>query len=175
VSVNASIRQLESSVLVDDVRNALLETGLSADALVIEITETALMRDTKLTVACLRRLKELGVRLAIDDFGTGYSSLAYLRQFPVDELKIDRGFVVAMLESSEALALTQALVKLGHTLGLKTVAEGIEQAEQLDGLRLNQCEGGQGFLFSRPSAPEAVEAFLKDWTTAPIPQRAAGL
>jgi diguanylate cyclase (GGDEF)-like protein len=175
VSVNVSIRQLESDALVDDVRTALQESGLDADGLVIEITETALMRDTNVTVACLRRLKQLGVRLAIDDFGTGYSSLAYLRQFPVDELKIDRSFVVAMLESTEAVALTQALVKLGHTLGLRTVAEGIEQTEQLDGLRQNRCESGQGFLFSRPIAAEAVDSFLKDWSSTHVPQRAAGM
>jgi EAL domain-containing protein (putative c-di-GMP-specific phosphodiesterase class I) len=112
------------------------------------------------------------VRLAIDDFGTGYSSLAYLRQFPVDALKIDRSFVLAMLESSEAVALTQALVKLGHTLGLETVAEGIEQNEQLTGLRQNRCSSGQGFLFSRPIAADAVENFLRTWTASPSREQA---
>ena len=115
MSVNVSMRQLESDVFVDDVRTALDANGLVPSSLVIEITETVLMKDAHATVERLKRLKELGVRIAIDDFGTGYSSLAYLRQFPVDVLKIDRSFVSEMSGSPDAAALIHTLVELGHT------------------------------------------------------------
>ena len=103
--------------------------------LILEVTESTLMRDSVATVARLNRLKQLGVKVAIDDFGTGYSSLAYLRQFPVDVLKIDRSFVADMSRSPDAAALIHTLIELGHTLGLVTLAEGIETHEQLEGLR----------------------------------------
>ena len=124
--------------------------GLDPDDLVIEITETVLMKDAHATVDRLTTLKELGVRIAIDDFGTGYSSLAYLRQFPVDVLKIDRTFVSEMTGSPDATALIHTLVELGRTLGLVTLAEGIEQASQIEGLRAQRCDHGQGYYFSRP-------------------------
>ena len=113
------------------------------------------MRDAEATVTRLRRLKELGVMIAIDDFGTGYSSLAYLRQFPVDVLKIDGSFVSELGGSSDAAALIHTLVELGRILGLITLAEGIETPSQLEGLRAELCDRGQGFLFSPPVAPEA--------------------
>jgi len=118
------------------------------------------MKDANATVARLHRLKDLGVLLAIDDFGTGYSSLAYLRQFPVDVLKIDRSFVSEMSGSPDAAALIHTLVELGHTLGLVTLAEGIEQVGQIEGLRTEHCDHGQGFLFSRPVAAVQIEALL---------------
>ena len=120
------------------------------------------MRDADATVRRLREIKDLGVRVAIDDFGTGYSSLAYLRQFPVDALKIDRSFIAAMADSPESGALIHTLVELGRTLGLETLAEGIEDNDQLLKLQQEQCDRGQGFLFSRPIEPEAIEAFLLD-------------
>ncbi|MGD0638424.1 MAG: EAL domain-containing protein, partial [Nitrososphaerales archaeon] len=107
-------------------------------------------------------LKEIGVRIAIDDFGTGYSSLAYLRQFPVDALKIDRSFVTHISESEESGALIHTLVQLGKTLHLETLAEGIEEKDQLARLRSEECDSGQGFLFSRPLDPEAVIEFFMD-------------
>ena len=118
--------------------------------LILEVTESSLMRDSVATVARLNQLKQLGVKVAIDDFGTGYSSLAYLRQFPVDVLKIDRSFVADMSRSPDAAALIHTLIELGHTLGLQTLAEGIETHEQLEGLRAEGCDHGQGFLFSGP-------------------------
>ena len=118
--------------------------------LVLEVTESTLMRDSVGTVARLNRLKQLGVKVAIDDFGTGYSSLAYLRQFPVDVLKIDRSFVADMSRSPDAAALIHTLIELGRTLGLVTLAEGVETHEQLEGLRAEGCDQGQGFLFSGP-------------------------
>jgi diguanylate cyclase (GGDEF)-like protein/PAS domain S-box-containing protein len=160
MSVNASMRQLDASSFVADVRDALEAHGLDARSLIIEITETVLMKDANATVARLHRLKDLGVLLAIDDFGTGYSSLAYLRQFPVDVLKIDRSFVSEMRGSPDAAALIHTLVELGHTLGLVTLAEGIEHAGQIEGLRTEHCDHGQGYLFSRPVPPDGIERLL---------------
>ena len=132
------------------------------------------MRDATATVSRLRRLKDIGVMIAIDDFGTGYSSLAYLRQFPVDVLKIDRSFVAEMDGSSDSAALIHTLVELGRTLGLVTLAEGIEETAQLEVLRDEQCDSGQGFIFSRPVEPAAIEALLAQpptavRSTAPLP------
>ncbi len=150
ISVNVSMRQLDSDQLIEDVSNALITSGLEPSMLILEVTESSLMRDSVATVARLNQLKQLGVKVAIDDFGTGYSSLAYLRQFPVDVLKIDRSFVADMSRSPDAAALIHTLIELGHTLGLQTLAEGIETHEQLEGLRAEGCDHGQGFLFSGP-------------------------
>ena len=137
-----------------------MTTGLEPKSLIIEIAETSLMQDTDSTIRQLNKLKKLGVLVAVDDFGTGYSSLAYLRQFPVDALKIDRSFIAAMADSPESAGFIRTLVQLGRTLGLETLAEGIEQGWQLESLQNEQCEFGQGFLFSQPIAPEALEALL---------------
>ncbi|HLX88857.1 MAG TPA: EAL domain-containing protein, partial [Acidimicrobiales bacterium] len=146
----------------DHVRHALDASGLSPDRLVVEITETALMRDADGAVARLQALKDLGVLVAIDDFGTGYSSLAYLRKFPVDALKIDRSFVNAVVDSPESATLVHTLVELGRNLGLQTLAEGIEDSMQLQRLRDHDCELGQGFLFSAPVAPDVLENMLNN-------------
>jgi len=161
VSVNVSVRQLERPCFVDDVRAALERSGLTAEALVLEITETALMRDVAGVVPRLEALKALGVRIAIDDFGTGYSSLAYVQQFPVDTLKIDRSFVAAMADSEESTALIRSLVHLGKSLGLRTLAEGIERPDQYAQLRDEACDSGQGFLVARPLEAQQLEAFLE--------------
>jgi diguanylate cyclase (GGDEF)-like protein/PAS domain S-box-containing protein len=168
MAVNVSMRQLESDVLVDDVRNALSDSGLDPSTLIIEVTESTLMRDPNVTVRRLHRLKKLGVMIAIDDFGTGYSSLAHLRQFPVDILKIDRSFVSDMSGSPDGAALIHTLVELGRTLGLVTLAEGIEEQEQLEGLRSELCESGQGFIFSRPVSPSKIEAMLSNVGPRPV-------
>jgi diguanylate cyclase (GGDEF)-like protein/PAS domain S-box-containing protein len=160
MSVNVSMRQLETDSFVGEVKAALTNNGLDPTSLVIEVTESTLMRDANATVARLRRLKEIGVMLAIDDFGTGYSSLAYLRQFPIDVLKIDRSFVAEMDGSHDSAALVHTLVELGRTLGLTTLAEGIEDDSQLEILRAERCQSGQGFFFSRPIEPEAIEVLL---------------
>ena len=160
MSVNVSVRQLEADDFVSDVQEALAVCRLEPSSLVIEVTETAIMRDADATIRRLRGLKELGVLVAIDDFGTGYSSLAYLRQFPVDALKIDRSFISAMADSPASSALIHTLVDLGRTLGLETLAEGIEDDSQLERLRSERCERGQGFLFSRPVSADEIEAFL---------------
>jgi diguanylate cyclase (GGDEF)-like protein/PAS domain S-box-containing protein len=161
MSVNLSTRQLLEPDVVDQVRRALHETGLPASALVLEITEGTLMQDMGQTIEKLRALKELGVRLAIDDFGTGSSSLGYLRQFPVDVIKIDKSFVDEVATSgSQGPALVRAIIELAQTLRLETVAEGIELTEQAEQLGSAGCHTGQGFLFARPLTPDAMEAFL---------------
>ena len=160
MSVNVSGRQLDDDELIDDVRGALQESGLDPTTLTLEITETTLMRDAEATATRLHLLKELGVRIAIDDFGTGYSSLAYLRQFPVDALKIDRSFISGIAGSKGSAALIHTLVQLGKTLDIETLAEGIEERSQLETLQREHCDHGQGFLFSRPLDVEAVERFL---------------
>ncbi len=162
VSVNVSARQLEHDDVIATVEEALRRSGLAPGSLTLEITETALMRDPAGAARRLQALKALGVGIAIDDFGTGYSSLAYLRQFPVDALKIDRSFISgigASLESSYALVHT--FIQLARTLGIRTLGEGIENHAQLHGLKLDRCDLGQGFLFAQPLQAAAVEEFLE--------------
>jgi EAL domain-containing protein (putative c-di-GMP-specific phosphodiesterase class I) len=160
ISINVSARQLERTAFVDEVRAALDDSGLEPGALTLEITETVLMRQPDVTAHLLRELKDLGVRIAVDDFGTGYSSLAYLRQFPVDSLKIDRTFITGLTDSGEAHALTHTLIQLGKALGLQTLAEGVEEYSQARQLQIEGCDLAQGFLFARPLTPDAVEDFL---------------
>ncbi len=150
MSVNVSAIQLERDRVIDDVHGALSSTGFDPDLLILELTESTLMNDVEATLVRLNLLKALGVRLAIDDFGTGYSSLSYLRQFPIDVLKIDQSFVSGMAETRESAAIVHTLVQLGKVLGLTTVAEGVESAEQRDRLRAEGVNVGQGYLFSKP-------------------------
>jgi diguanylate cyclase (GGDEF)-like protein/PAS domain S-box-containing protein len=160
VAVNLSGRQLQRPEIVNEVREALAASGLAPADLVLEITESVLMMDMALTVARLQALKDLGVRLAIDDFGTGYSSLNYLRQFPVDIVKVDRSFVEGIASNSEQRALVAMIVDLARVLGLQQVAEGIERPDQLAELRAMGCSHGQGFLFSRPVDLAALELLV---------------
>ena len=157
ISVNLSAKQLQSETIVDDVRGALEQSGLDPCALVLEITETAMMVDTELAVSRLAELKSLGVLLAMDDFGTGYSSLSYLSRFPVDVIKMDRSFLSAEHEDSN---LAEAIVSLGKSLKLQVVAEGIERPEQIASLRALGCELGQGFLFAKPMKQRALISYL---------------
>jgi predicted signal transduction protein with EAL and GGDEF domain len=160
VTVNASAHQLEDAQFVDDVVTALQSSGLSPEALVIEITESSLMSTSETANRSLAVLKEHGVRVAIDDFGTGYSSLSYLLQFTVDALKVDGSFVSAMDTSQHAKAVVRAVLELGRSLDLKVIAEGIEDSEQLALLRAEGCCLGQGFLLSRPVVASVVTDML---------------
>jgi diguanylate cyclase (GGDEF)-like protein len=161
VSVNVSGRQLEPDAdIVAHVQAALADSGLPPGSLTLEVTETVLMRDAEAGARHLRALKALGVRIAIDDFGTGYSSLSYLRQFPVDSLKIDRSFINGMGVDRESRAVVHTLIQLGKHLGIETLAEGIEDAGQLEQLRSEDCDSGQGYLFARPLTPEAVAELM---------------
>ena len=161
VSVNVSCRQLETDELVNVVRTALGVVripGVVIDARDHRDRDHEERRGCRLPPGCA---EGLGVRIAIDDFGTGYSSLAYLQQFPVDTLKIDRSFISTMAGSSESGTLIRTLVQLGKTLGLETVAEGIEETEQYAQLEREHCDSGQGFLYARPLEVDAVEDFLR--------------
>jgi diguanylate cyclase (GGDEF)-like protein/PAS domain S-box-containing protein len=161
MSINLSIKQLQHSDIVADVRDALTDAGVEPEILTLEITETVLMADTELAVRRLLELKELGVRLALDDFGTGYSSLSYLSRFPVDILKMDRSFL-SEGATPEASGLATAVLALGATLSLEVVAEGIELSEQWQTLRSLGCKLGQGFLFARPMDADTSLAFLTE-------------
>jgi diguanylate cyclase (GGDEF)-like protein len=165
VAVNVSGRQLDSDQLVDDVKHALSRSGLCAQALTLEITETTLMRNAEETAMRLHILKDLGVRIAIDDFGTGYSSLAHLQRFPVDALKIDRSFVSHLADSLEGETLIHTLVQLGKALSIETLAEGIEREHELSLLQAEQCDSGQGYLFAKPLDVAATTNFLQTWPT----------
>ena len=162
VSVNVSAQQLAHDKFVDDVRRAVTESGFDPDLLVLELTETSLMSDVAAIVPRLQALKSLGVHLAVDDFGTGYSSLAYLRQFPIDVLKIDRSFVSGIADTKESAALVHTLVQLGKALGLETITEGVESSEQRSQLLSEEVEMGQGFLFARPLDVEAMDELLRE-------------
>jgi diguanylate cyclase (GGDEF)-like protein/PAS domain S-box-containing protein len=160
MSVNVSARQVQAPGFVDDVAQVLATTGLAPARLTLELTESVLMQDVEQTSSTLDALKALGVRLAIDDFGTGYSSLTYLDRFPIDELKIDRSFVSTMTTGPDQSALVRSILKLGETLHLETVAEGIEQADQLAELKTLGAGLGQGYYFAEPLTPDALSVFL---------------
>ena len=156
VAVNISGRHLQQGNLVEDVRHALAVSKIDPGSLVIELTESTIMQNTEVNLERFRELKALGVRLAIDDFGVGYSSLSYLHRFPIDILKIDRAFVSRMTEQNGGPELARAVVMLGTTLGLETVAEGIENEDQVATLLDLGCVAGQGFLFSSSCTLEDV-------------------
>jgi diguanylate cyclase (GGDEF)-like protein/PAS domain S-box-containing protein len=169
VGVNLSARQLERPELIDEVRDALATSGLPAELLVLELTESVVMRDIDLSTRRLRELKELGVLLALDDFGTGYSSLRYLQRFPVDILKVDKSFTDALGHGRDG-RLTEAIVGLANALEMVQVAEGIEQPAQAERLLVLGCELGQGYLFS-PAVP--IEQALGQLVARPLRARAA--
>jgi len=156
VSVNVSAIQLSNPGFVDEMVATLAETGARADVFVLEITETALLKDSDGVHDALRRLKRLGFRLALDDFGTGYASLGYLRRHPIDKLKIDRSFVSSLPGNGESLAVARAIVSLAKSLGLKTTAEGVETQTQFDALVRLGCHEFQGYLLGRPVPADAI-------------------
>ena len=160
ISVNVSARQFDTDRIVEHVREALAESGLTPGSLILEVTETAIMRDPAASGERLRAIKALGPQIAIDDFGTGYSSLAYLQRFPIDSLKIDRAFISQHGDSQESQALVRAIVQLGRDLGLKTLAEGVETTGQLDQLRDDSVDQVQGFLLARPLDAATIEATI---------------
>jgi len=163
LAVNVSAVQLDTDELLEHVDEALGSSGLDAEMLTIEITETALMRDVEETARRLACLKERGVRIAVDDFGTGYSSLSHLRKFPVDLLKIDRSFISQLEEGGEGEALLHTLIQLGKALSIKTTAEGIERAQDLSLVKSEDCDQGQGFLFARPLSAHDADSFFRQW------------
>jgi diguanylate cyclase (GGDEF)-like protein/PAS domain S-box-containing protein len=158
VGVNVSVRQFRSPGFVDKVRKRLDEAGLSARLLLLEITESLLLPDEEQVWEALEQLRQMGVRVAIDDFGTGYSSLSYLQKVPLDVVKVDRSFIEPISDSPEQRALVEGIVRLGGTLGLQVIAEGIESTVERELLMAMGCPLGQGYLFSRPmSYPDSLE------------------
>jgi EAL domain-containing protein (putative c-di-GMP-specific phosphodiesterase class I) len=154
VAINLSAWQLHKRSLVKTVERALAESGLPAQRLELEITETVAMRNPALTLEMLRDFAARGVRLSLDDFGKGYSSLNYLKEFPVHAIKVDQSFVAGLPGEAKDVAIVRAMIALAHSLGLRCLAEGVETPQQLAFLRDEGCDLAQGFLFSRP-LPEA--------------------
>ena len=150
IAVNISPVQFRSPRLLPSIMAALTSSGLPAQRLELEITETVLMSDDSDTIGLLHRLRESGVRVSLDDFGTGYSSLGYLRQFPFDKMKIDRSFVQDLGNNTDTMAIVRALINLASNLGMTTTAEGVETREQLEWLRKECCTEIQGYIISRP-------------------------
>jgi diguanylate cyclase (GGDEF)-like protein len=161
VAVNLSPMQFKSKTLMADVVSALTASGLPAQRLEIEITETVMLQDTNTTLETLEQLRSLGVRIAMDDFGTGYSSLSYLRRFPFNKIKIDQCFIRDMTDEHESMAVLRAITELGANLGMVTTAEGVETLEQLYRLRAEGCTEVQGYFFSRPKPVEEVPNMLQ--------------
>jgi diguanylate cyclase (GGDEF)-like protein/PAS domain S-box-containing protein len=178
VTVNLSARQLQDSTIVAETARVLRETGLPPSALVLEVTESAIMEDFEIAGARLEELRSLGLRLALDDFGTGYSSLSYLRDLPMDAVKIDKSFIDRVAQDTEGAAMVRSVIELTRALGLTSIAEGVESGEQLAVLEELGCDNAQGYLFARPvsgtSAPSLLQALRdgrpaqrKHLTTAP--------
>jgi diguanylate cyclase (GGDEF)-like protein len=171
VAVNLSVRNLLDRDLPREIERMLDSYGLPADALQLEITESMIMSDPDRAVATVTRLSGLGVRMSVDDFGTGYSSLANLRRLPIDELKIDRSFVSPMLRDESDLIIVRSTINLGHDLGLKVIAEGVEDADTLQRLALLGCDLAQGYHLSRPLAAPDFDRWLLE--AAPLPPTVA--
>jgi len=163
MAVNLTMRQFFDEHLIADIENALHESGMAPHLLELEITERILMHDVDATLRTMKLLKEIGVRFAIDNFGTGYSSLAMLRQFPLDTIKIDGSFVRGLSEIDAATGrkLTEAIIAVGKTLSLTVIAEGVENSEQADYLRDQECNELQGFYFNRPVSAEQLADLLR--------------
>ena len=161
VSINLSTRQLTMPGLVDIINAALMRHRINASRLTIELTESALMKEVDISKRVLHDIQALGCRLAIDDFGTGYSSMAYLRDLPVTALKIDKSFVAKMQKTQRDLRIVAAMINIATELGMETVAEGVETAEQMLALRGLRCGQLQGFYLMRPSPPDLIAGMLK--------------
>jgi diguanylate cyclase (GGDEF)-like protein len=162
ISVNVSSRQFRDPRFIDRVRGLVADSGLGAERITLELTESVLMRRTRETVEIMQQLREAGLRLSIDDFGTGYSSLSYLKDLPIDALKIDRSFVDRVGSSERDEAIVSAVLALGRILRLKVVAEGVERLDQLTFLQSQGCKLLQGYLFSAPETGERIAHLLRD-------------
>jgi diguanylate cyclase (GGDEF)-like protein len=162
VSVNLAASQFRDSGLVDNIRAALVDAGLEARFLEVELTASAVMSDPAQSIAILEQLSAMGVLVSVDDFGTGYSSMSYLRRFPIDKLKIDRVFIDEIVSRPEDASIVRAIVSLAHSLHLKVVAEGVETPAQLDFLKLTGCDEYQGYHFSRPLPAADFERLMRD-------------
>ena len=167
ISVNLSAHELADAATQRHVAEMLTASNFDPANLVLEITESAMMKDTQAVVQNLHALKSLGLRIALDDFGTGYSSLAYLERLPIDILKIDQSFVASLVEDEEQVGLAQAIIKIADTLGHTTIAEGVETAAQASRLRRLGCRLGQGYHLGAPMDARESEAMLRDQRVVP--------
>ena len=169
ISINLSALQLRDPELAATLKSAMDQRQINPRLIELELTESLLMEHAGVTIDLLHKLKALGVSLSVDDFGTGYSSLNYLHRFPIDKLKIDQSFVADMLDDPNDLAITRAIIGLGHTLGLKVVAEGVENVEEARVLAAAGCDELQGYLFSRPLPADEFVLWkaANDRSTAP--------
>ena len=173
LSVNISARQLQDRGFVGEVAEIVAERGLPAERIVLELTESSLVEDPDQAVRRLGALRELGIRLAIDDFGTGYSSLGYLQRYPIEILKVHRAFVAELGRHPDEPALATAILQLAHHLGMQTIAEGVEDAVQVEALRALGCGFAQGFHFSRPLTGDEFSALLAERAGAVRPESSA--
>ncbi|HJV92838.1 MAG TPA: EAL domain-containing protein, partial [Azonexus sp.] len=160
VAVNLSALQFKRGDIEQAVASALKESGLNPGQLELELTESILIRDTEKVLATVKRLKLMGVKLSIDDFGTGYSSLSYLKRFQVDKLKIDQSFIRDLAANPDDSAIVRAIIQMAHSLGLRTIAEGVESKEALDLLQIYHCNESQGYLHGRPMPAAAFAAYI---------------
>lgn len=162
VAVNLSAQQFRLNQLLKTVCSALNDSGLEAQWLELELTESLILENVEITIATMHALKQMGVGLSLDDFGTGYSSLSYLRRFPIDRLKIDKSFINDILTNADSATLARTILAMAHNLGMSTIAEGVEEKQQLDYLRAHACVEMQGFLFSKPiPAKELTQLLLE--------------
>jgi len=171
LSINAAPEQFRDRYLSHTISTLATQAGFDLHRLTVELTESALVDDLPLAGAIAADLKALGMRLALDDFGTGYSSLLHLQALPFDEIKVDRSFVSSMVESGQSRKIVAAVVSLGQSLGLRTVAEGIEHIEQSDLLTLQGCDIGQGWLYGKPACAEDLPSLAAQQVLKPAPAR----
>jgi EAL domain-containing protein (putative c-di-GMP-specific phosphodiesterase class I)/GGDEF domain-containing protein len=170
IAVNLTMWNLEAQELPEQIEALLRDTGVSPENLELEITETSIMSDPQRVIRTLEQIRHLGVRFAIDDFGTGYSSFAYLTKLPVSCIKIDKSFIQNIETDRDSSVIVKAIIDLGHNLGLKIVAEGVETIQSKRMLRVFQCDEGQGYYFCRPVPADAMTQFLLESSSAPIEQ-----
>jgi len=163
ISVNLSVRQLQLEFTKQDVENIIKQSGLDASHLIFEITESLVMHNSDEAIAWMNSVKELGVTFSIDDFGTGYSSLSYLKKLPVNNLKIDREFIRDIVDNQEDASLVKTIIAIGQSLRLKTIAEGVEDEQQLNYLRKMGCDYIQGYYYSKPIPADEFAKLLSNW------------
>ncbi len=162
MAVNLSARQFMSATLLEDVAGTIAETGMDPRWIELEVTESVMLPDPQQAVKLLRNLKAMGVRLTIDDFGTGYSSLAYLKRLPIDCVKIDASFIRGIPVDASDVAITETILAMARSLGLKVVAEGVETRDQVQFLERRGCDEMQGYYFSKPLPAEELVAYLEE-------------
>jgi EAL domain-containing protein (putative c-di-GMP-specific phosphodiesterase class I) len=167
VSVNLSARQFEDDQLLPKIQRALLDTGLPASCLQVEVTESMVMKDTRNAARILKEMKSMGISLALDDFGTGYSSLASIKHFPFDCIKIDRSFIQDLPGDDDDVAITRAIIAMAQSLRLRVIAEGVETREQRDLLDSMGCHEFQGFYFAKAETPEELYDLVRDQSRHP--------